>query len=224
MPKNMTGRERRVPIAGGPSDTRHEEYARRLETHELATWKRLLNVQAPYQWNLRRLHLGTTLDVGCGIGRNLATLGPESVGVDHNASSVETARRRGFVAFTPEEFRTSTYSRRGSFDTLLVSHVLEHLKRDEAQALLGEYVDMIRPNGMLLLITPQEAGFRRDASHRTFMDFATLRDLCHASNAQVERQFSFPLPRQMGHVFFYNEFVVLARLPDSAPRVTPDTD
>jgi 2-polyprenyl-3-methyl-5-hydroxy-6-metoxy-1,4-benzoquinol methylase len=210
----MMRRERTLPIDKGPSDTSHEDYARRLEAYQLAWWKRLLNVQAPYQWNLRRLNPGLTLDVGCGIGRNLATLGSGSVGVDHNAASVEIARNRGFVAFTPKEFRTSQYNRPASFDTLLVSHVVEHLTKGEAESLVAEYVDLVRPHGTLLLITPQEAGFRRDLSHRTFMDFAALHALCEAVHARVERQFSFPFPRRVGRVFFYNEFVVLARLQE----------
>ena len=36
-------------------------------------------------------HLGRTLDVGCGIGRNLAALPPGSLGVDHNPTSIEVA-------------------------------------------------------------------------------------------------------------------------------------
>ncbi len=179
-------------------------------------WKRLLHVQAPYQWNLRRLNPGITLEIGCGIGRNLATLGPGSVGVDHNASSVRTARRRGFVAFTPEELRSSEYGRPGSFDSLLVAHVLEHLTTHEAESLVAEYIDLVRPQGTLILITPQEAGFRSDASHKTFLDFACLSALCEKAHTRVERQFSFPFPRRVGRVFIYNEFVVLARLPDKS--------
>ena len=177
-------------------------------------WKQLLHVQAPYQWNLRRLEPGITLEIGCGIGRNLATLGPDSVGIDHNASSVRTARSRGFVAFSPEELRSSKHGRPASFDTLLVAHVLEHLTTDEAESLIAEYVDLIRPQGMLILITPQEVGFRSDASHKTFMDFAALGALCEKFHARVERQFSFPLPRRVGRAFIYNEFVVVARLPE----------
>ncbi len=212
----MRDREPRVPISKGPSDTSDEEYTRRLEAHQLVWWKRLLNVQAPYQWNLRRLKPGITLEIGCGIGRNLATLGPGSVGVDHNASSVETARSRGFVAFTPDELRNSKYGGPGSFDTLLVAHVLEHLTMREAESLVAEYLDLIRPSGALILITPQEVGFRSDASHKTFMDFAGLGALCESFHARIERQFSFPFPRQVGRIFIYNEFVVLARLPEKS--------
>jgi 2-polyprenyl-3-methyl-5-hydroxy-6-metoxy-1,4-benzoquinol methylase len=212
----MRDREPRVPISKGPSDTSDEEYTRRLEVHQLVWWKQLLRVQAPYQWNLRRLKPGITLEIGCGIGRNLVTLGPGSVGVDHNASSVTTARSRGFVAFSPEELRNSEYSRPGSFDSLLVAHVLEHLTTHEAESLVAQYIDLIRPLGTLILITPQEVGFRSDASHKTFMDFTALAALCESVGARVERQFSFPFPRRVGRVFIYNEFVVLARLPDKS--------
>lgn len=210
----MVRREGHVPVSKGPSETSHEDYARRLETYELAWWKRFLNVQAPYQWNLRRLDPGLTLDLGCGIGRNLAALGTGSIGVDHNATSVAIARRRGFVAFTPKEFRASQYNQRASFDSLLVAHVLEHMKTDESQSLIAEYVDLVRPGGLLIFITPQEAGFRSDASHVTFTDFSALGALCEATQAQVARQYSFPFPRLVGRIFPYNEFVIVARLPE----------
>ncbi len=91
----------------GMRDTSAEEYARRLQAKQEVWWKKALNVQAPYQWNLRRQGLGRTLDVGCGIGRNLETLAPGSVGVDHNAAAVEVARGRGVTALTVEEWQHS---------------------------------------------------------------------------------------------------------------------
>ena len=39
-------------------DTSGDEYAARLESLSGARWKRILNVQLPYQWNLRRQRLG----------------------------------------------------------------------------------------------------------------------------------------------------------------------
>ncbi|MGH3982953.1 MAG: hypothetical protein ACRDST_09810 [Pseudonocardiaceae bacterium] len=83
------------------ADTTGQAYTDRLAELGQARWKRLLDVQAPYRWNLRRL-LGErrVLDVSCGIGRNLAHLGAGSVGVDHNRHSVRTCRDRGLTAFT----------------------------------------------------------------------------------------------------------------------------
>ena len=58
----------------GRPGTDAPDYATRLQTLEQARWKQLLDVQAPYRWNIRRLGLGRTLDVGCRLGRNLAHL------------------------------------------------------------------------------------------------------------------------------------------------------
>src|SRR5664279_6607506 len=101
------------------------EYTRRLRQLGERRWKQILNVQAPYRWNVRSLRLGRTLDIGCGIGRNLHFLGASSVGVDHNADSVALARERGLEAYSTEEFAVSAPSPE-SFDSLLVAHVVEH--------------------------------------------------------------------------------------------------
>jgi len=194
-----------------PADTRDEAYTRRLQTLQAVWWKRLLDVQAPYRWNLRRLHPGATLEVGCGLGRNLRALGPGSVGIDHNETSVAFARDLGFEAFTPEEFRATAYNEPGRFDSLLVAHVLEHMTLEEGRSLVGDYVDLVRSGGLLILITPQEAGYRRDPSHRTFVASEDLRELCSSLGAAVARSYSFPLPRTAGKIFFYNEFVVVGR-------------
>ncbi len=76
-----------------PDDTQSDAYTRRLESLSDAGWKRFFDVQAPYRWNIRRLDLGFTLDVGCGIGRNLVHLGGQGVGIDHNPDSIEAATR-----------------------------------------------------------------------------------------------------------------------------------
>src|SRR5674476_1246283 len=75
---------------GDEPPTAGPEYARRLQTLSGARWKRVLDVQMPYRANLRRLHLGRTLDVGCGTGRNLAALDRDRrqgrpTGGDHRA-------------------------------------------------------------------------------------------------------------------------------------------
>ena len=178
---------------------------------EGARWKRLLNAQAPYRWNLRRLNLGFTLDVGCGLGRNLVNLGGNGVGVDHNAESVSVARARGLVAFTPEEFRASDYARTGRFDSLLLAHVAEHLPEEEGLGLLREYLDFLTPSGRVVVICPQEKGYTTDSTHVRFLDFTDIRRMCEAVAYRVDREYSFPFPRVFGRVFPYNEFVVVAR-------------
>lgn len=194
-----------------PADTRGEDYTDRLNRLESVWWKRLLDVQRPYRWNLKRLGLGYTLDLGCGLGRNLANLAGNGVGVDHNEASVRTARKRGLLAFTPEEFRDSDYAAAGRFDSLLLAHVAEHLPEQDGIDLVRSYVDYVRPGGRLVVICPQESGYTKDASHVRFLDVADLDRFCRAVGAAPERSYSFPFPRPVGKVFPYNEFVVVAR-------------
>lgn len=194
-------------------DTTGGAYTERLARLEGAAWKRLLNVQAPYRWNLRRL-VGqrAVLDVGCGIGRNLVNLGPGSVGVDHNPHSVAYCRERGLTAFTVEEFAASRYAAPGSFDGLLAAHLVEHMDADSALRVLGSYLPWLRPGAVVVVITPQERGYASDATHVRFCGFAEVGELCAALGITVTRQSSFPLPRWAGRLFTYNEFVTVGSL------------
>ena len=199
--------------------THGEEYAERLIKLQTARWKQWLDVQAPFRWNLRRLDPGVTLDIGCGIGRNLLHLPRLSVGIDVNEYCVRAAKARGLIAFTPGEFeRSAEYNRPGRFDTILLAHVAEHMTEDQAVALLKEYEPLLRFDGKLIVLSPQEAGFRSDATHIELMDFARLSRISSRLGLQPERAFSFPFPRWAGGLFTYNEFVVVSRKPaPSAP-------
>ena len=187
------------------------DYTQRLASMESAGWKQRLDVQAPYRWNIRLLALGRTLDIGCGLGRNLAHLDGNGVGVDHNPSSVALATERGFEAYTPEMFAQSPHARPGAFDSLLLAHVVEHMTEDDALGLLRSYLPFVRKGGKVVFITPQEKGYTTDATHVRFCGFPEVAALCAAVGLGVDRQYSFPFPRPAGKVFPYNEFVTLAR-------------
>ena len=185
-----------------------DEYAERLLRLQTPAWKRILNVQAPYKWNLRRLRPGRMLDVGCGIGRNLSHV-PGAVGVDPNEACVAMARRRGYEAYTPGQLAQPP----ASFDSVLIAHVLEHLTPDEADSLARDYLGYLKPGGQLILITPQERTFAMDATHIWWVDFKVLHGLVQKWGLKLDRSFSFPFPRWTGKFAPYNEFVVTARKP-----------
>jgi SAM-dependent methyltransferase len=189
--------------------TAGSDYTDRLVRLQSVWWKRLIDVQAPYRWNVRRLRLGHTLDVGCGVGRNLQHLGPVAVGVDHNPDSVATARARGLRAYTTEQFLASADAVPASFDTILLAHVMEHMDRESAVALVTGYLPFLKPRGRVVFITPQEAGYRTDQTHVRFVDFEALADLAAATGFAIARRYSFPFPRIVGKLFPYNEFVAI---------------
>jgi 2-polyprenyl-3-methyl-5-hydroxy-6-metoxy-1,4-benzoquinol methylase len=192
--------------------TETSDYTNRLVRLEKSGVKRLLPTQAPYRWNLRRLKLGRVLDVGCGVGRNLLNCEPNSVGVDHNEHSVATCRERGLTAYTPDELAAAADCGPGSFDALLCAHVLEHLEEGLGTSILEQYLPLVRTGGSVVLITPQEAGFKTDATHVRFVDFEALRGHAEKAGVAVERTYSFPFPRSTGKVFPYNEFVLVGKV------------
>ncbi|HEX8978941.1 MAG TPA: class I SAM-dependent methyltransferase [Parasulfuritortus sp.] len=125
-------------------DTRSEAYLRQLLRNDAVFWKRALHVQAPYLWNIRRFQLGRTLDIGCGIGRNLRELGAGSVGVDHNSLAVEVCRQRGLEAYSPQDFAQKYDPSNDKFDALLFSHVLEHMSLMDGSALVGRFIPYLK--------------------------------------------------------------------------------
>ncbi|RNI25391.1 class I SAM-dependent methyltransferase [Flexivirga caeni] len=184
-------------------------YAQRLRTLQFAKWKQVLHVQAPYQANLRRQHLGRTLDVGCGIGRNLGVLEAGSVGVDHNETSIKIAREAGFTAYTLDEFAEAQLPHE-SFDGLLFAHILEHMDAATGVELVEGYLPYLRHGGTVFIICPQERGFATDETHVEFMDGPKLRALCEQVGLTPGRVRSFPFPRAIGKAFAYNEFCLRA--------------
>jgi 2-polyprenyl-3-methyl-5-hydroxy-6-metoxy-1,4-benzoquinol methylase len=206
-----------APTGDPTAATAHSDYADRLVRLRSARWKHIIDVQAPYRWNISRLRLGHTLDVGCGIGRNLQHLGAGAVGIDHNADSVAVARAAGLTAYTREEFLESADCVPASFDTVLLAHVVEHMAREAAIGLLTDNLTFLRPGGQVVFITPQEAGYRTDETHVRFVDFDGLADLAAAIGFAITRRYSFPFPRMIGRVFPHNEFVAVC----APARLTP---
>lgn len=193
--------------------TEGEDYARRLERLETARWKQVLNVQAPYRWNIRRHDLGRTLDVGCGIGRNLEHLPPGSVGVDHNATSIGLCRQRGLTAVTTEEWQTSQLREEGAFDSILVAHVIEHMPPPEGESVMRDYLPYLRSGGKVLFICPQERGYASDPTHVRWTTGEDLEQLSRDLGLTPQPWRSFPFPRFTGKAFTYNEFNVVAIKP-----------
>lgn len=196
------------------ADTSDEWYTERLQHISGRGWKRF--VPDPYRRHLRRLELGRTLDIGCGIGRCLAFIDGNGVGVDHNAKSVDVCRSRGLVAYTPAEFGEIDP---GSFDTILLSHVLEHTTSEEGDRLIETYLPYLKPGGRLLLITPQAAGQRSDPTHVRFLDQTALGEqMLRVGGTRVQTR-SFPFPVWVGGFFRYNESHAIGVIPGA---VDPD--
>ena len=137
------------------------------------------------------------LDVGCSEGVLeilLARKGFNVTGVDINAEALAFAR--DLLAREPEEVRARVRFIHGDlaqarllddrFDTLVMGEILEHL--EDPQTLLNRSLDLIRPDGRVIITTP--FGYHPDEDHRqTFClsDFIALaKPRCALEHLQVE--------------------------------------
>lgn len=196
---------------GDLESTENADYTERLRRLAQPSWKRMLDVQAPYRRKLRGLFGDReVLDVGCGLGRCLAHLAPRGVGVDHNPHSVRACRELGLTAFTSDEFEGTEYAKPERFGGLLAAHLIEHMPRQQAVDLLGGYLPYVAPGGLVVLICPQERGYASDPTHVQYTDLDGLRDIAGQLDLEVHTGQSFPLPRVAGKVFPYNEFLLTA--------------
>ena len=137
------------------------------------------------------------LDLGCSEGVLdilLARKGFNVTGVDINAEALAFAR--DLLAREPEEVRSRVRFVHGDLaqarllddrlDTLVMGEILEHL--EDPQTLLNRSLDLIRPDGRVIITTP--FGYHPDEDHRqTFClsDFIALaKPRCALEHLQVE--------------------------------------
>jgi SAM-dependent methyltransferase len=196
------------------NNTNSDAYFKELNSNSTKLWKKFLPLQLPYKYNLRRQSLGKVLEIGAGLGRNQAFL-DDSVGVEHNPRSAQLCQSMGYRVLIPVNFHDEFKSLKGPeaiFDSILMSHVLEHIEYENQVNVLKEYIPYLKSNGKIFLITPQEVGHKSTDSHITWTDFDRLEIIINqiGSEFKVIKSFSFPFPRFFGKVFKYNEFNVLA--------------
>ena len=172
--------------------------------------KRIFQVQLPYKIRIKKIVSGSTLDIGCGIGRILKWLPKNSIGVDHNADSVQYCKDNGLDAWTAQDFDV-LFDSTEKFDYLLFAHVLEHLKNEEQTILVKNYLKFLAPKGKVVIITPQIKGYKSDSTHLTFTDDVRIERILQDNGLEVISNKSFPFPKFFGRYFKYNEFQIIAQ-------------
>lgn len=162
------------------------------------------------------LCLGKTIDFGCGVGEHLNFLEAGSIGLEVNESTVKHCRSLNLPVslYIPGEDNYKLLNLPSdTYDTILISHVLEHLEDPDLilKALLdsGERLGVKR----VVIIVPQEKGFASDITHRTYIDknYLNSKNILNYKSWRVLRSGTFPIPG-LGKLFIYNEFfIVLSR-------------
>ena len=109
----------------------------------------------------------TALDVGCGAGllcEPLARMGATVTGVDAAFENVEVAKTHAALSGLAIEYRAGEIAEQGlgQFDVVTSMEVIEHVS--DPAAFVGELARHLKPNGLLILSTPN-----RTAASRIFL-------------------------------------------------------
>lgn len=161
---------------------------------------------------------GRTLDFGCGIGELLSRLPSGSTGLECNKTTISYCNAQGLDVFFYDGFEDdwclSSVPRERKFESMVISHVLEHLEEPEkilAKLLVASELFSVRT---VLVIVPGKAGFKSDPTHRKFVDMSMMKEVINkAQNWNIKSKEYYPFNiEQTGNFFIHNELqVVLER-------------
>lgn len=120
---------------------------------------------------------GRLLDVGCGSGELLERLngwGWQGEGLDFDELAVRMARKRG-LKVRHGTLETQEYPDE-SFDAIVMSHVIEHVP--EPLLFLQGCYRIIKPNGRLVLVTPNKESWTHKVFKQNWRGLEPPRHLC----------------------------------------------
>lgn len=193
------------------------EFDRRYAAEQLRRSRHPMRrlVKAFYLSNILRDVRGTAIDFGCGAGQLLERLPPGSVGLEVNQHLVEELRSSGLTVCQArgemQDFELSGLAA-GSFRTLVIAHVLEHLP-DPVAALRVLLAACLRLGiERVVVVVPGAKGYASDRTHKTFIDRTYLEThMPQISEGFVRSSLSyFPGPwGWVGRHFVFHEMKVI---------------
>jgi len=153
--------------------------------------------------------VGTVLDFGCGSGELLKKIEHDCVGLEVNKNAVKYCKKNGLNVHLYDPISDDySFSQFTKFDSLVMSHVLEHLAQPEI--VLTKILKSCFRLGVkrILLIVPGKKGFLSDKTHKKFIDINFIMNNYLNDNYGYElREVTyFPLNNKIfGDLFTHNE-------------------
>ncbi|RYD23721.1 MAG: methyltransferase domain-containing protein [Verrucomicrobiaceae bacterium] len=129
------------------------------------------------------------LDVGCSNGKaveRLTTMGFNAHGIDVSPTAVGMCRARGLSTCSVGS-ATAIPHEDSSFDMIVSTDVLEHLRPEDLQKMVGEFSRVVRDSVVLkIAVVPEYQKFSDEALHLTVMPALDWLKLLHPKFALVE--------------------------------------
>jgi len=120
---------------------------------------------------------GRLLEIGCGEGNFLSSmrgLGWQVTGVDSDPKAAQAAWEKHEISILTGRFEDCEFLR-DHFDVVVMNHVIEHVV--DPATLLAACADILRSEGVMLLVTPNSAGLGHTVFRRKWMGLDPPRHL-----------------------------------------------
>jgi SAM-dependent methyltransferase len=172
------------------------------------SWFRRL-IRQLYLKDIRGNLNGKLLDIGCGAGE-LLEIYPSSVGSDLNPMLVKYCHDSGHPTVIADCTALPLVS--GSYDSLVMSNLLEHL--EDPLIALKEAARLLKAGGVLVVTVPFEAGFKFDPTHITMVGAEQLKEFARRAELVLEKLYSFPFGGKiLGKLLYFFELRAVLRKP-----------
>ncbi len=143
------------------------------------------------------------MDVGCGMGGYLMgarKLGMDVLGFEPSESHSTVARQRLGLPVITDYFSAAKVGAR-KFDFIMLSHVIEHIY--EPATFVHELLSVLRPGGVLLIITPNTRSYIAQLAGRAW---PMLKPVDHVSLISSRAYAHFALPPGVSVHHEYSEY------------------
>lgn len=155
---------------------------------------------------LKEFKSGNTIwDLGCGTGEFLSFCKRNqrnAKGIDSNKELVSFCQRRGFQVEIDNICELETIPDL-SIANALIDNVLEHLTIEEINRFFKIFEKKASNTAKLLCIVPGPKGFKKDPTHKTYIDKNLLTALIKDKKFIVSKQFNHPIPMSFINNFLY---------------------
>lgn len=190
------------------NSTSNHEYTKYYLGKYNIWYRRLFPIDIPFKFIAKSCCRGKILDIGCGPGRYLSFFKDKAIGVDHNKDFVAYTRERGFKTFYSKDFLADN---KEVFDTLLFSHILEHMNLEEGVALVKTYLPFLKKYGRIVIIVPHGYCFRNDPTHVLYYDKNKVEELAYALNYKIKKKFYHPFPDWLSRYLITDGIYILEK-------------
>jgi trans-aconitate methyltransferase len=147
-------------------------------------------------------------DLGCGLGSFLRFCQKRNIaakGYDNNQNMVELCKQQGLNV----EFASVLEIPDTTLNACFCDNVLEHLTQEEIEQFFAHIKLKMAVGGRLVVVVPGKAGYKTDPTHKTFVTYALMDEVCRRHGLKLAKTFYTPLNYGFVAKFLYLNMLVL---------------